>query len=180
MCLCLYILIKLFCFEVGEHHSVVLLEQMWEQIKKRKADVAVGNLIPKNEFCSVEVASPLPKRRKKIESKYKKVIMSLIPENQVIQGNRDVKTPRVGGNEKEPLAPKRVEEENFESCLIYFSTWTVSEDIESGEKFVYGKSSADPFWMRTVRDMTPKDIVKPLLMNSVRVCSIYDLLRTVA
>lgn len=121
----MYVLIKLYCSEEEEHLSVVMLEQRQEERKKRKAYVAIRDLISMNEYSAIEVVeSPPPKKRNKSESRKKKVIVSLISWNQVIHGNGDVETPGIRRIEDDPLVLGEVEEETFESCLVGFG-WLV-------------------------------------------------------
>lgn len=101
----------------------------------------------------------------------------------MIRGSGDVEAPRVKGNEEDPLELERVKEETLESCLIDFSTWTFSikrKRSNQGKRTVHRESSANLFGMRVALDMTPKDMVKEFLINSVQVSSIYCLLKNIA
>lgn len=101
----------------------------------------------------------------------------------MIQGSGDVETLRFGGNKDDPSVLAGVEKESFESCLVDFLTWTVSfkrQRSDWGKRVVYQDSSADPFWTRATLDMIPKDMVEAFVLNNIRVCLIYDLLRIVA
>lgn len=83
--------------------------------------MAVGNLTSTNESGTMEVVEPPhPNRQTMSDFRKKKVVMPLIPENQVIQGSEDVEAPGVGENEEDLLGPEEVEKETFENCLIDF------------------------------------------------------------
>lgn len=59
--------------------------------------MAVGDLIPTNEYVTIEVVdSPPPKKRKKRESRKKKLMMPLILENQVVLGVEMLKPQALG------------------------------------------------------------------------------------